>query len=270
MTIQKAIEDYLKDIMSPGELYSIDRRFSNEIIYDIAKVVVTLENGGEITIFGIEDYVYDEGKDTGFLRKCDTKKDPENKWFYTTYYSQPFVELCTFGDNRKIEHSVRKEIKEVKCYSRDEVSVEDLMKRYESYKSNPDVFQDAIFCQVKAGKIEKSIFSFENSHLLPAESMRAQVSSLKESLDKLVKGYEKNDLSEVSHNLIELIYTTASTCGLMNLPSEYLWDDIVTSKIALKPTAPRHEDIIRRWIEISEESNELSKEMVKELEVLKA
>ena len=258
-SIQEAVENYLKDVTSPSELYADARRLSSNVIYDIAKIVVILEDDTEIPIFDVEKYVYDIGHDTGFIYGYYSGAAPGIHWYYVLYYSQSFAEICTV-ENGKVKNRDKRAIKEVKCYSKEDVSVEDLMRRYELYSVSLEVFHDTLEYQVKEKHMEMPDFAFNTSRLLPAEDMQVQVEQLKDKLNGITKAYKNNDLAE----------TAAGICNLMHLPSEYLWYDLQNSKMSLRPTIIRCKEIINKWDEMTKESKEQSEKLTETLKQLKA
>lgn len=275
-TIQEAVEKHLEGIITPDELYSDAKKIERAIIHEIAKVTVELTNNELLTLYDIEKYVYDEGSDTGFIIRSPRET-------YTIWYSRPYVEAITLEHNGRISKRSRVMIKEIKCYSKKDVTISELMNRYDTFDDR-NVFDDTLDFQVKYGLMEKDNYIFQKPDFLPEENMLMKIGHLQEELDEIKKSYENRDLAETADRLMDLIYVAAGLCNLMRLPCSYLWNDVQNSNMAFKERvtslenatkrgstfdvrktdkwiAPRGQEIIEQWRQMGEASERMSESL---------
>lgn len=288
MIIKEAVEKYLEGVIAPDELYSDARKIGRNTIHEIAKIEVELVNGDIIHVFDVEKYVYDEGHDTGFIVRI-TKPA-----YYSVWYARPQVELLDtpmFEKGRRCK-GTPVDIKDVRVYSKKDVSIQDLMKRYEAYETD-GVFDDTLQFQLKYGLLTPKDYAFMPPKFLEDENMKMKIGHMQEELDEIKKAYENRDLAETADRLMDLIYVAAGLCNLMCLPAHYLWCDVQNSNMAFKERvtsldkatkrgstfdvrktdrwiAPRGQELIDQWIKDNEESEEKCKELAEVLEKLKA
>ena len=254
-TIKQAVCDYLDGILSPSTLY-LRARFHDEnqaILHEIAKIEIELEDGWIIPIYNVEKYIYDmsnsdivcnsvpfckRGEDFNkkafheisllCKQKCNVESVPAD-YNYTVYYDRNYVYLSMLS----LRHSTAKiklPIREVRCLSKKDVSITDLIKRYNTY-GNIDVFGDTQEFQVKYGLMEDKE---KPAAFLPDENMKMKIGHLQEELDEVKKAYANKDLAETADRLLDLIYVASGLCNLMNLPTGFLWNDIQNSNMAYK------------------------------------
>lgn len=233
MTIKKAVENYLKGIIEPTELYSDERKIAKSIIHEIAKIDVEIETGDVLSIYNIEDYVYENGNLTGNIYVNKKSDNPGPVWYYSICYESPFVQLLDQIGEGKVNILKRIDIKNVRCYSKKDVLIFDLMQRYDQYMDN-DVFDDTLEFQVKYGLLPKDNYDFLVPEFLSEENMLMKIGHLQEELDEIKKAYANRDLPETADRLMDLIYVAAGLCNLMHLPSYYLWNDVQNSNMAFK------------------------------------
>lgn len=244
VTLRQGIERFLENIISTDELYSEPRIIYKIPIQEIAKVVVTLEDGHEIPIYDIEQFVYDHGNDTYY--KIDGN--------YYICYAYPMVFQETYitdqkGNTKSVLNQDKHHIVKVQCFSKSEVSLEDLEQRYlainRDRQSNvANVFRDTFLFQIKYGLMEME--QPYRPHFIPHENMMKYINHAQEELNEVKQAYEKRDIYECADGLMDLIYVAAGLAGLMQLPTTDLWQDVQNSNMAFKKRVKSLDDSTKR------------------------
>lgn len=244
MTIREAVEDYLCGIISPAELYTDARKTYKVPIHEIAKIVVTLDlSGAEIEIYDVEKYVYDYGDDTYF---------EEDYLYYICYNNPKVLHILPKEEEKGRYQNVLDQsqyISKVEIRSKSEVSLHDLEQRYnvindERQRYVANVFRDTFYFQLKYGLMDLKFGYIP--HFIPDEFMKKYINHAQEELDEVKKAYESRNLYECADGLMDLIYVAAGLCGLMNLPSIALWQDVQNSNMAFKKRVLSLDDATKR------------------------
>lgn len=231
-TIKSAVEDFLKDKISPKELYSKHSQARFEPIREIGKIEITIA-GDVLSIYNAEDFIYDCFPP--FLPIAVNASFSGKRYF--AHYDDDVVLMDT-------PDRTRCPILDVKCVTHNDLSTSDMLRRGERLcLFQQDVFRDALRYLEKYKLIEKqdafTPVHERKAHLLPDLQMEHHLhGNLEQDVEMAKSAWKQANLDRVAYYLMAAIFDAAKLCQLMRLPIRPLWNDLMDSMMTFKSIEP--------------------------------
>lgn len=221
MTIEQVISEFLGREVTQ---YHFISHTCN--VPEIIKLEIELENGNTVhfIVNNQKYYIVHEGE----------KKLPDFEWAVSqeegTYYIRLNKESVRLLPRDISNGTTSLNITSIKCLTKKDVSIDDLLAYYNFDDKPSNVFGDTNFFQIHFGLKEGK----GKPGFLSDEQMNMKLGHLSEEFNEILKAYKERDIVEVADGLMDLIYVAAGLANLMNLPCHELWKDVQNSNIAYK------------------------------------
>lgn len=212
-TIKKAVEAFVGHPVSEDDFVDLPQ--------EVIKLELTFANGLKYPILLTED----------IFQNYSAEAEP----YTMVIYDDPIQYFIDYDNSIVIRENLNTGIadeliiEDVKCLNKSQVTLNELLTRYESLGA-ANIFNDTNDFQLKFGLKPYQ----DKPAFLTDDQMTMKIGHLKEELAEIEKAYQERDIVEVADGLIDLIYVAAGLAELMNLPTRYLWHDVQNSNMAYK------------------------------------